>query len=58
MSTIKLLFEILLFSTLGSRDYPESEKPAITQNQTYFNSIRSEKIFIKLDKAIAPCLPL
>ncbi len=42
MSTIKLLFEILLFSTLGSRDYPESEKPAIPQNQTYFNSIRSE----------------
>lgn len=42
MSTIKLLFEILLFSTLGSREYPESEKTAIPQNQTYFNSIRSE----------------
>lgn len=42
MITIKLLFEILLFSTIGSRDYPASENTSLPQRQTYFHSTESE----------------
>lgn len=42
MISIKLLFEILLFSTIGSRDYPANEKTSLPQQQTYAHSIKSE----------------
>ena len=42
MNTLKLLFEILLFSTIGNRDYPVNEKATLPQKQTYYHSIKSE----------------